>query len=251
MPDGYATRRALPLILVRGFGGVGVEDEKRMAYQGFNDGTVYPHKRGENYIYEGLILRSMKSDWQYQDATNVVGYYSNTVQGVSPPPLELKPLEDFLSGDRVVIDAGMALNLLKSSADPCRTLWVFRYYDLDDRRFVTYGNALVRLITFHTLRHTAATLMLEMDVETGKRKAVMGHQTASTTEKYEHLKPVKQRAPVEQLSTALPIKDLVTVAWRRASNKNSLGKILGTPSATHGKSLAKTASNENAADHPK
>ena len=73
------TRRALPLILIRGFGGVGVEDEKRIAYQGFNDGTVYPQKRGENYIYEGLILRFMKSDWQYQDATNVVGYYSTSV----------------------------------------------------------------------------------------------------------------------------------------------------------------------------
>jgi hypothetical protein len=57
------TRRALPLILIRGFGSLGVEDEKQMAYQGFNDGTVYPQKRGENYIYEGLILRFMKSDW--------------------------------------------------------------------------------------------------------------------------------------------------------------------------------------------
>ena len=42
----------------------------------------------------------------------------------------------------------MALNLLKSAGDPCRTLWVFRYYDLDDRRFETYGKALVRLISF-------------------------------------------------------------------------------------------------------
>jgi triacylglycerol esterase/lipase EstA (alpha/beta hydrolase family) len=148
MPDGHATRRALPLILVRGFGGVGVEDEKRIAYQGFNDGTVYPHKRGENYIYEGLILRFLKSDWQYRDATNVVGYYSHVVEAVSQTSPELQPLEKFLSGDRVVMDAGMALNLLRSPADPCRTLWVFRYYDLDDRRFVTYGNALVRLISF-------------------------------------------------------------------------------------------------------
>ena len=85
MAEPHATRRALPLILVRGFGGVGVEDEKRIAYQGFNDGTVYPQKRGENYIYEGLILRFMKSDWQYQDATNVVGYYSRTVVQSSRP----------------------------------------------------------------------------------------------------------------------------------------------------------------------
>ena len=42
----------------------------------------------------------------------------------------------------------MALHLLKTSADPCKTLWVFRYYDLDDRKFATYGNALARLIDF-------------------------------------------------------------------------------------------------------
>ena len=35
------TRRPQPLILIRGFGGLGVEDEQRIAYQGFNDGTVY------------------------------------------------------------------------------------------------------------------------------------------------------------------------------------------------------------------
>jgi hypothetical protein len=74
------TRRALPLILIRGFGGLSVEDERQIAYQGFNDGTVYPQKRGENYIYEGLILRLMKSDWEYHDATNVVGYYADTVR---------------------------------------------------------------------------------------------------------------------------------------------------------------------------
>ena len=37
---------ARPLILIRGFGGLGTADERRVAYQGFNDGTVYPQKRG-------------------------------------------------------------------------------------------------------------------------------------------------------------------------------------------------------------
>ena len=74
-----ATRSEQPIILIRGFGGLGVEDEKRIAYQGFNDGTVYPQKRGENYIYEGLILRFMKSRWTYNDATNIVGYYGSPI----------------------------------------------------------------------------------------------------------------------------------------------------------------------------
>lgn len=156
------TRLPQPLILIRGFGGIGVEDEKRIAYQGFNDGTVYPQKRGENYIYEGLILRLLKSNWQYRDATNVVGYYGSKVEQPAVLPPRLKTLtgsqiatrfaemeaKGFFSGDKVVIDPAMALNLLESDADPCRTLWVFRYYDLNDRVFETYGKALVRLIDF-------------------------------------------------------------------------------------------------------
>jgi hypothetical protein len=38
------TRVEQPIILIRGFGGLGIEDEKKIAYQGFNDGTVYPRK---------------------------------------------------------------------------------------------------------------------------------------------------------------------------------------------------------------
>ena len=39
-----ATRVEQPIILIRGFGGLGIEDEKKIAYQGFNDGTVYPQE---------------------------------------------------------------------------------------------------------------------------------------------------------------------------------------------------------------
>ena len=141
----------LPVILVRGFGGLSVEDEKRIAYQGFNDGTVYPHKRGENYVYEGMILRFMKSDMKYQDATNVVGYFASPVleQPREIPPA-LKAFDpSFFSGGKVIIDVGMALRPLQFDAKDLRkTLWVFRYYDLDDRHFPMYGEALVRLIDF-------------------------------------------------------------------------------------------------------
>lgn len=142
-------REALPLILIRGFGGLGVEDEKRITYQGFNDGTVYHQKRGENYIYEGLVLRFMKSDWEYQDATNVVNYYARPIE--MPPSKidsQLASFTDrgFFSGSKVIIDHGMASRLLKSKNDLRKSLWVFRYYDLDDRQFDIYGAALVRLI---------------------------------------------------------------------------------------------------------
>ena len=156
------TRRALPLILIRGFGGIGIEDEKKIAYQGFNDGTVYPGKRGENYIYEGMILRFMKSSWEYHDATNVVGYYSEEIPRMSdeesktwlsnPLLKEINP--HYFSGSRVVLDQAMVEYLLQTIEDLSRTIWIFRYYDLNDRQFPVYGEMLVRLIDF--IRDVAA-----------------------------------------------------------------------------------------------
>ncbi len=141
------TRRPLPLVLVRGFGGTDTVDERKMTYQGFNDGSVYPQKRGENYIYEGMILRFMKSDWRFQDATNVIGYYgSNLSAPVIPAALEAFD-PSFFQG-KIIIDPAMALRLLQSNDDPCHSLWVFRYYDLCDREFSKYGEALARLIDF-------------------------------------------------------------------------------------------------------
>ena len=169
MPEWSApSRRPLPLILIRGFGGLGIEDEKRIAYQGFNDGTVYPNKRGDNYIYEGLILKFMKSAWQYQDATNVVGYFPAPVIDATQRPSDLSDLPDnffFQPADseesvrplyKVVIDPAMALTVRDKAKtrDANRTLWVFRYYDLNDRSFRLYGDALMRLIDF--IRELAA-----------------------------------------------------------------------------------------------
>ena len=139
----------VPLILIRGFGGLTVDDERQIAYQGFNEGTVYPQKRGENYIYEGLVLKYLKSQWHYHDATNVVGYYSSPVVDETDLPEPLRALDPkYFSDHRVVIDPGTALDLISTPEDPRRSLWIFRYYDLNDRRFATYGEALVRLIDF-------------------------------------------------------------------------------------------------------
>jgi hypothetical protein len=144
-----ATTEHVPLILIRGFGGLTVEDERQAAYQGFNDGAVYPHKRGENYIYEGLVLRYLKSNWRYHDATNVVGYYGRPVADEGELPEALKRLDPgYFSGHRVVIDPATALNLIVTPEDPRRSLWIFRYYDLEARTFSLYGEALVRLIDF-------------------------------------------------------------------------------------------------------
>ncbi len=138
----------VPLILIRGFGGFNLDDERAVAYQGFNDGTVYPQKRGENYIYEGLILRYLKSHWKYHDATNVIGYYTKPVVGPEEIPDELKALDAKYFSGRICIDPGTALHLVTSHDDPRQSVWVFRYYDFDDRSLKVYSEALIRLIDF-------------------------------------------------------------------------------------------------------
>jgi pimeloyl-ACP methyl ester carboxylesterase len=134
-----------PLILVRGFGGFSVEDERRNAYQGFNEGTVYPARRGQNYIFEGFVLRALKSPrFAYRDATNVVGYYAAKVDG-SASSQDLGGFEeDDVGGDTVVIDPVTAAEVLRSGPDG--TIWVYRYYDLTPRTMATYGSGLARVI---------------------------------------------------------------------------------------------------------
>lgn len=122
------TESDMPLILVRGFGGVGVGDEQANAYQGFNNGTVYPGRRGENFIYEGFVLRALKSPaYPHHDATNVVGYYAKDVVG-EPSPGEW--YSDLVDG-AIVVAPGMARQILKEGVGG--TVWIYRYYDLQPR----------------------------------------------------------------------------------------------------------------------
>ncbi|RYP88666.1 alpha/beta hydrolase [Nocardioides guangzhouensis] len=134
-----------PLILVRGFGGVDVDDERRNAYQGFNEGTVYPGRRGQNFIYEGFVLRALKSPrYQYTDATNVVGYYSKPIDAPSAD-IDLGGFAGGdVGGDTVVIDPSTAKIVLANGL--AGTIWVYRYYDLDPRSLANYGRGLARLI---------------------------------------------------------------------------------------------------------
>lgn len=131
-PGASRTSARRPLILVRGFGGPDITAEQANAYQGFNDGTVYPHKLGENFIYEGFVLRALKSRaYRYDDATNVIGYYPG-----SGHPGE--------TTGTVVFDEGVARAVLRDAGPG--TIWVYRYYDLLPRDLPRYGQGLVELI---------------------------------------------------------------------------------------------------------
>lgn len=83
-----------------------------------------------------------------------------------------------------------------------------------DRAGLDYGRA--HGITFHTIRHTMATMMAELGEPESIRKELLGHELLETTQRYTHIRPLHQIAALERLSAATPIADLVTVPWRRA-----------------------------------
>ncbi|GAA1909959.1 hypothetical protein GCM10009737_09200 [Nocardioides lentus] len=144
--------RPRPLVLVRGFGSLGVGDEQRNPYQGFNEGSVYPGKRGENFIYEGFVLRAVKAPrLRYVDATNVVSYHRRPVPG----PEECAGFDPGdVGGDRIVLDPDQARSLAARVGGIAGTLWIYRYYDLEPRSMTTFADGLLRLI--HLIRRVAA-----------------------------------------------------------------------------------------------
>jgi hypothetical protein len=136
-------RPCRPLILIPGFGGLSVTDDRQDAYEGFNGGSVYPDRRGDGYIYEGFLLRALKSDhYRYRDATNVVGYYAEALEVADEAACD-GWRRDAVCGT-VVIHPGTARRVLGD--DVRGTIWVYRYYDLMPRGMAIYGAGLVRLI---------------------------------------------------------------------------------------------------------
>ena len=95
-----------------------------------------------------------------------------------------------------------------------------------ERAGLPFGRA-VDGATFHTLRHTAASLLAELGEPEAIRKEVMGHRNIATTQRYTHLRPVHEIPAHERLADAVPIADLVTATRKRASGK-AAGKNAGT-----------------------
>jgi integrase len=86
-----------------------------------------------------------------------------------------------------------------------------------------YGRFGEDTITFHTIRHTMATMLAELGDVDGQapldpsvRKKAMGHKRLTTTDRYTHIRPAVETRALERLSQQLPIADLVTAERRRA-----------------------------------
>jgi integrase len=58
--------------------------------------------------------------------------------------------------------------------------------------------------SFHTLRHTAASLLAELGDPEAIRKQVMGHHNIATTQRYTHLRQVHEIPAHERLAGAVP-----------------------------------------------
>lgn len=65
-------------------------------------------------------------------------------------------------------------------------------------------------VTFHTIRHSIATLLAKMGLSERIRMELMGHAEIRTTQRYTHLAADTQIDPHERLSALLPIGEIVT-----------------------------------------
>lgn len=109
-----------------------------------------------------------------------------------------------------------------------------------DRPHLVYGRGVEGGITFHTLRHTAATLMAQLNISPEKRQQAMGHLRLETTMKYTHLQALEEAETIERLSSAVDIQDLVLAPRRRSlSPPTAGGKPVGTTVKTSSKTLGK------------
>lgn len=76
-------------------------------------------------------------------------------------------------------------------------------------------------VTFHSLRHTLATLLAAEGLPEKQRAEALGHASIQTTQRYTHLRPVHQVGAHETIGQLVPLLDVVTGGPTRAVRKRS------------------------------
>lgn len=61
-------------------------------------------------------------------------------------------------------------------------------------------------VSFHCLRHTAASLMVQAGVSLPEVADILGHSTLAVTRRYAHFAPAAGRAAVDRLGSALALR---------------------------------------------
>ena len=80
------------------------------------------------------------------------------------------------------------------------------------RAGLTYGRD-VGGVTFHTIRHTAATLLAEIPSLTEAQRAATMGQDIATTQEYTHLRPASQRPVLTRLGQRLKLDAILAEAF--------------------------------------
>lgn len=88
---------------------------------------------------------------------------------------------------------------------------------------LTYGRD-VGGVTFHTIRHTAATLLAEVPRLTEAQRAETMGQDIQTTQGYTHMRPATQRPVVNRLAEKLNLDGVLDDAFGRPESKTEGGR---------------------------
>lgn len=137
------------------------------------------------------------------------------------------------TGQPMVIAIGRTLRRLLKAAREERgsSAWVitFRGKPVKDIRHavrtgaiaagLTYGRDVDAGVTFHTIRHTAATLLAEVPGLNERLRAEAMGQDIETTQIYTHLRPVAQRPVMNQLADRLKLDSLLEEAFGAPERK--------------------------------
>lgn len=75
---------------------------------------------------------------------------------------------------------------------------------------LVYGRDVEGGVIFHSLRHTAATLISHDEPDPLRLRDAIGHTDLSTTMKYRHMEPKHERPTLERLSKRLQLVEAVT-----------------------------------------
>lgn len=133
----------------------------------------------------------------------------------------------------MVVPIGTALRRLLKAAreDSHSSRWVITYRGKpvkDIRHAVrraahaaglTYGRDTIDGVTFHTIRHTAATLLAEVPGLNERLRADTMGQDVETTQLYTHLRPIAQRPVLNQLAKRLQLDALLSEAFGSPERK--------------------------------
>ena len=117
-------------------------------------------------------------------------------------------LEDTKNGEPRIVPAHPRVAVYARRGIRCARAWI-------QRQFMRASRALGHEAHFHDLRHSAASQMINQDVDLYTVGAVLGHKSAQSTKRYAHLSQTKLREAVGKIG----LRVLSPVAQKKRLNR--------------------------------